>query len=865
MKRYLIFGAISTVFLLTSCNKELTGDNTNSKFIPVSVTISPEAEATLKSGFDEEKHKIVLTGSENMSIFYSNGQKWVGQGNDFTNPYMATGSDRKYSFNCPAELVENQWFPIFPYSNAIVRLNTPGSQAYVRLSQVQFPKANSFDPQMDYLLGMPFTPKAGETDGTYTAEVSKVKRLFTPLRFDIKGLAATDKISAVTVKFKKDINIATRDINDALTGTFYVKLSDEYDNAVLSSVQERSACNAVSAIYNNPLEHNGGVWPVWFIVNSVSYAAGTEVEITVTTQDAMYVKTFTLSKDTLIDKDVINYMGINMATATRLYEDQIVSTTAMGQYTKTGTGSFTDADGVSTTWNLNATAYNTPTGTTVPRCIQLTGTQYITFPDFASKNIVKALLYTNPFNKATGTVDNTLTFTLDGSKKYSYNLYNTAEKGDLPASTLGADGGVLEISLDEGEYLNGKSIISDASGNKMISAITLIMEEKPENQKGTDYYLKLTEGKGITIAGTTYTKNNFTKIVNVKKADGLDQTSIKPAAGTIYFLDDDVEITFTDHLKCTNPYYIVGRYSKSQPVITTTAAKQIQIGNKVVLKNINIVSDNANNVFQTGSLVDNNGSIVIEDCEVSCIASLIYDNHATYSLKDITINNSIISQTATGNSKHFLRVFTGSKGTETTPADDGSNKARITQSVTLKNNVFVKRDTYQAQLVNYNYGNYSDLKITVQNNTLINLIASSLVQWNVITDGTVIFDNNVGWANGHRGKDEGKIMYMLAALYNAATLEGTFRYCSITNNYFVNRDNTYQNDYDSCHNNMKGIESSGNTFIKAAVATDADEPVYVNTGVDNYYPVKEDVAAGKGASYNTKLWMQDRINTESQE
>lgn len=853
MKRYLIFGAISTVFLLTSCNKELTGDNTNSKFIPVSITISPEAEATLKSGFDKEKHKIVLTGSENMSIFYNNGEKWLGPADKLTNPYMATGSDHKYSFNCPAELVGNQWFPIFPYSDAIVRLNSAGSQAYVRLSQVQFPEANSFDPQMDYLLGMPFTPEPGETDGTYTAEVSNVKRLFTPLRFDFKGLADSDKISAVTVKFKKDIAVATKDINDALTGTFYVKLSDEYDNAVLSSVQERSACNAVSAIYNNPLEHNEGVWPVWFIVNSVSYAAGTEVEITVTTQDAMYVKTFTLGKDTLIGKDVINYMGINMATATRLYEDKIVSTTAMGQYTKTGTGSFTDADGVSTTWNLNATAYNTPTGTTVPRCIQLTGTQYITFPDYASKKIVKALLYTNPFNQATGMIGNTYTFTLDESTIYSYNLYNTASNGSVPASTLAANGGVLEISLGEGEYLNGKKITSDASGNKMISAITLIMEEEQENPKGTDYYLELTEGKGITIAGTTYIKNNFTNIVNVTKADGLNQTSIRPVAGTIYFLDDDVEITFTDHLKCTNPYYIVGRYSKFQPVIRT-AEKQIQIGNKVVFKNINIVSDNANNVFQTGSLVDNNGSIVIEDCEISCIGSLIYDSNVTYSLKDITVNNSIISQTTNANSKNFLKVFTKND------KDDGSNKARITQSVTLKNNVFVKNDTYQTQLVNYNYGNYSDLKITVQNNTLINLIASSLVQWNEISNGSVTFDNNVGWANGNRGSASG--MYMLNAPNSTATPEGTYSYCSITNNYFVNHD--AMNDYSHSVANMKGVVKSKNTFIKAADATDAKEPVDVNTGVDNYYPVK-DVAAGKGASYNTKLWMQARINTESQE
>ena len=90
-----------------------------------------------------------------------------------------------------------------------------------------------------------------------SAEITQFVRIFTPLRLQIKGLEAGEKIYAVTFATNQTPSPDDGSLN-MLVGQFMVNCSDDCTKAKITAVEQSNGNiafgNAVSAVYDNGLE-----------------------------------------------------------------------------------------------------------------------------------------------------------------------------------------------------------------------------------------------------------------------------------------------------------------------------------------------------------------------------------------------------------------------------------------------------------------------------------------------------------------------------------------------------------------------------------------------------------------------------------
>ncbi|MCQ2135362.1 MAG: hypothetical protein MJY67_00450 [Bacteroidales bacterium] len=522
-KIFYSIAALALLFAGASCQKALVDQPQTKEGQLVELTVLDNELGETKTAYDATSG-ITLSGTETIAMFYNNGEKLVGPGADASQPNMATpAGNGVYTFTAPAAAEGCTWYPVMPFNYNIVRLNSTGSAAYVRLSPVQFPGANTFDESMDYLVGKPFQVAA---DGTATVE--GYKRLFSHLRVNVKGLAPSDKIHAATLVFAQAPDAASI---SSLTGTYYVNLSEDVDQVKLNSVQKESAANAVSAVSLEGIPASGEAWPVWFVVKPTTVSG--DLTLTVTTQDAVYTRTVTIAEAKEIAAGKINSISIDVKGAGSAQNEAVIQCFTKNDTAhklKAGTATLTDCAGNSYSWTAAGSSFGWSNAACKFTAAQLKGGNTFVVPTVADKKIVAVRLFTH-YNSAATTSGAVSLELLDGTtslSKKNANLYESATLGASIAST----GGVLEFTLPEGyESMSGLSIKGE--GSVLVSAVALVFEkEEQEVVEGQPVFASIENADSryteFYLAKELVVKGECMNAVEKFVVDGIDA----PVVGT---------------------------------------------------------------------------------------------------------------------------------------------------------------------------------------------------------------------------------------------------------------------------------------------------------------------------------------------
>ncbi len=304
-KTFITALAISAgVLAFSACQKDLTDtENSQTATITRTVTVSDEEwTGDTKTAFVEGEG-IKVTGTENMSVFYYAGDKETTVSGLAKTVATPDGKGNfTFSHNATAGNTYNYWF-VLPNTSR-TELNSTAIAHTFWLHPTQHPAADSFDPNMDCLLGQ---AQFGLTAQT-SVEGLKFRRLFSHLKLEITDGASVlgdEKIHIVTFAVNTTPDKAT-----ALTGIVYPEHRDVYSE--LQNTMETPG-NAVTAHYGDGLAKKDGKYPVWYVVNPTEIAAGTEVTVTVTADTKTITRTVTLPAAGKIEKDKINVIPFDIS------------------------------------------------------------------------------------------------------------------------------------------------------------------------------------------------------------------------------------------------------------------------------------------------------------------------------------------------------------------------------------------------------------------------------------------------------------------------------------------------------------------------------------------------------------------------
>lgn len=440
-----ILAAFISAAILSSCEKEMLFEGCpEEEGVTVELTVTDrivnfDSKTSYTNGIG-----VDLEGTEKIALYY----KPAGASKmTVTSSVLATPvGDHKYSFTVPAAAGNAKWIPIMPYSSTLVGQNSEGSSVSLRLGPVQFPKANSFDPQADILAGKPFDLDVEE--GQRTAEISAFKRVFAPLRIRVKGIPTGEKIYA----FSFTSDQAPTKFN-SLNGLYYLIPDEDFSTTRITNGLVGSTGNAMSAVYKDGLSAIDGTWPVWLVVNPATLSAGSHLTFSVSTESRTYTRTITLTAPMEFLRGELNDLGINITGAG--YSVRESSTYVFLGSTTNG-------------WTMQNHSFYTEANSALPagalRFVNANGA--FTFPD---KEITRARIYTHPTNRSRSDLE--VSLTVNGTDRYFYNL---AAPTATPEESLPYKGGYIEMTPPDGySSLGGLQVRVGSNQTHLISAITL--------------------------------------------------------------------------------------------------------------------------------------------------------------------------------------------------------------------------------------------------------------------------------------------------------------------------------------------------------------------------------------------------------
>lgn len=319
---------------LVSCQKENINSPTEPEnLIQKTITIADTpwtGDAETKS-FYEEGVGVHLNKLENMSVYYWKHIDDATTAPTEQNP-LYTLRDKKnnitgatantagtWTFSHPAiEGAESyNYFFVIPHTS-INALNSKNTGHSFRLASVQSPEilnkfkgcessALSFDPMMDCHIGQ---AQYGVGIATEMSDIH-FKRVFTPLKLTITDSQNALEGSPVYTVTLKSNAAATQ--SQTLTGIGYVKHSDKFDEAKLSSIDKTSVGNGVSTIYQTPIAKSGDSYTTWFIVNPTKLPAG-ELTVSLTTATKTITRTVNCTELNIKD-NTINELSFDISGA----------------------------------------------------------------------------------------------------------------------------------------------------------------------------------------------------------------------------------------------------------------------------------------------------------------------------------------------------------------------------------------------------------------------------------------------------------------------------------------------------------------------------------------------------------------------
>ena len=210
MKKIVYAGLALGLMTVVSCQKELTEGQMENTVAQITKTMYVEGnewipEADTRTAY-EPGVGIDWTGNETFAIYYGDPDKaatattedkYMNKATDVT----ALGSG-KYSFKHDDLGIEAYNYSVIVPDITTTRLQGSGLSATFKLSPVQTPGANTYDPNYDILFGQGAFGVAPAEE----LEITKFKRVTAPLRLSLSdgaGVIGDEKIHAATISFSQ--------------------------------------------------------------------------------------------------------------------------------------------------------------------------------------------------------------------------------------------------------------------------------------------------------------------------------------------------------------------------------------------------------------------------------------------------------------------------------------------------------------------------------------------------------------------------------------------------------------------------------------------------------------------------------------
>ena len=745
-KNFAIIGMIAVCLASVSCVKQLETDTVlpaEQDGIQVTLNVNDAAWDACKSAYAPGTG-IAVDHNEKIGLFYANGTMITGgpvSGQSYASPATPSGAG-KYTFTAPEESVDSTWYAIVPYSLNLTRCQLNGKQLMLMLPSTQYPGQNTFDPATDLLVGKPF--KLTESGNGKTATIDAFKRLTAPLKLQLTGLGASDKVYAVTFALSQ-----TAANSNQMIGYRYYSVGENPEDFAFTGMQTAGTRqNGVSAIYDKGLVAEGGNWPVWFNVWPFTVNANCNATVTVFTADSCYTRTAPLPAGSFVSDKInvisFNVKGENYTAAAAISQGFFAP--GVGTTKAEASVSLTATDGVARTWNfkgLKWTASVDDGGSTLPDALAFpshtsSNDSYLEIPS-VGKKITKIRLYFAPLSHFE-------------SRDYNLQVCNGSEVladhtsiTTMPLGTKGCKaGGYYDIELPDGcDDMTGLTLkfgICAKNVKAIISRMALFLGDPAVDKN--DYLALFEAGEDIVIGNQTYNINDEGIAYAILEDEPTyNQFKAAVTGKDIVFIDNNVTINGDNSsgivLKRERPTAIVGRYKKGmgQPFIDMKG-KFFQInGGGVSLLNVRMKSTDASHGMFLNNYAENPMamSVCVIDCTIDYSQCFCLDYDVSYGgacVANFIVDNSIVTINSNTNKASFFL----------TNASTDFNNSALYRKMSVTNTVFYCPNTGSSNssfrmLVKSNMSDFSgtatepasaqlncsNLAVTFSNNTIYNL------------------------------------------------------------------------------------------------------------------------------------------------
>lgn len=822
MKKMIFTGLALGLMTMVSCQKELT-ENTIGTAVPqITKTVYVEGNRWLPDTGTRTAYTpgtgVDWIGNETFAIYYGDPDKAATATSE--NKYMQKAEDvtalggGKYSFRH-----EDLGIGAYNYSVIVPDIVTTGLQgsgmsATFKLSPVQTPGANTYDPNYDILFGQGAFGVAPAEE----LEITRFKRVTAPLRLSLTdgaGVIGDEKIYAATVSFSQDA--VSR---NGFAGTLFLNFGYEYEDCKVNSITAPSA--TVTAVYADGLAKSGDSYPVWYSVHPAVFAAGGELTVTVTTETKTISRTVAMASEASIQADILNDLSFDISgegytEAESLYWDFTTLESLSSQLTA--------SDGNQYGWGLTGCRVwngNDPSGKLPSSLRADAGKGQISLPSVAGKQVSRIRLYAHPNNT---TSKNTVS--LNGAAGLDFNSY--------AVNNVTRNSGILEITVPEDQY--GQPLVLTAGDNfSAFDGIALEFIEGAELPEAdeNDYYDLFTKGYDIEINGEVYNNSGYAaRLVTAAELQKSDLQADAIKSG-ILFIDatDQVapfEVSSLMTGADTKRVIWIGRYKDRQPQIKLIDQYKLR-GPETIFKNIHLIAGHNTSMVNA----DAGGLLLsIDDCTLDLTGSkIVVQDIEGATINNLMIDNSIIEFGATSNSAVFAY---------------NSKKATYQEiGFTLTNTVVYAESPVQAFIVNMGDGKDGNdqfdgynANLNVSGNTFYNIWQPNiLVRGQVFRNFTV--DMNVASYNTSE---------VVAKPSNLACVYKSAETSSISGNYLFT-DAEAGKQWNIVHSNSIVKAGEGNSRNPE---TNPYQSENIETG---YFPINTSVVTnGAGADYDTKYWI----------
>lgn len=631
----------------------------------VTLTIFDEPWVSTRSAYTPGEG-VHLTKTEQIGLFYDNGSLLVGNGSYAIKATPQGGG--VYSFTAPEGSLDKTWYAIVPYSHnqARARLNT-AKQFHIVFPCTQFPGQNTFDPATDFLVGKPFTIDA---EGAGTATIDAFKRLTAPFKLEITGLDPGEKIYAVTFaqSTKASGYNASTGVLNVLAGKCLFKVGAEPDDFAFDSVNPSlTRSNDVSAIYDEGLVGEGGVWPVWLNVLPGTIARNTQITVTVFTAKTCYTRKVSIGSEAkTFATDKINKLTFDIKGPGYTSEPAISQGffhNGMDAATSGKTVRLTATDGVERDWEIrgfNWTAAAQDGGSVLPSVLGFPKgvDACLKIPVVEGNQVTKVRLYLAPVSH----LEN-YAFPLEVYHGETL-LATVANITMLDLSQGYTPGGIVDIPCPEGvSDMAGLTLKFGActrNANALVSRMVLFTKEvvppAPPVIEGTDHYRDFVDGKDLVIGGLTVNQSTHPRYALVRLsqlASGSDLAGYLGGDYDIVFLDyvlpadagADRLVISDANLSPSGGVALVGRYATHHSELVFQG-KSITPKGSLALKNVCVRTNT--NALTTAAMTVSDSRLDIADCAFyltpneGAAGSLVYDSKSTSPLGSFTLKNSVV-------------------------------------------------------------------------------------------------------------------------------------------------------------------------------------------------------------------------------